>query len=128
MARIKGIGFPFRKANGQFPALAEDDESLSESIEQIMLGGRFERPFRPKSGSNVMSLIFKNKGKSLDAMVVSETKRSLREQEKRIQVVSVAKALPTAGTESDKTEEYDVLYRWAGRAAKTRVPVDQGKL
>ena len=120
MAQIVGLAFPFGYVDGQFPGSSSDDVSILDSIRQIIETARFERFMRPSSGSNVLKLLFSNNDALLRARLTEEIKRSLREQEKRIDVVRVA-----VSTQSDSQIVFDIFYKRLGGVLRATIPVDR---
>lgn len=120
MPTIRGIAFPFGYVNGEFPGASTDEQSILDSIRQIVEALRFERLGRPASGSNVTRLLFSNNDKLLIVRLGDEVKRALREQEKRIEVVRV-----NVNTQSDSQIVFDIFYKRLGGILRAVVPVDR---
>jgi phage baseplate assembly protein W len=120
MASIQGIAFPFGYLNGEFPGKAEDEQSILDSIRQIIETLRFERVMRPSSGSHVMKLLFSNNNSLLKVQLAEEIKRSLREQEKRIEVLRV-----NVNTQAESQIVLDIIYKRLGSINKATVPIDR---
>lgn len=124
MARITGIDFPFRRAGGKFPAVAEDDYAVKASIRQIIETSQGERPMRPNAGSRVMEMLFENNTQLLAARVQREVRRAVREQEKRVSVVQVN--VDVDSSPNGNTVRVDVIYRLAGRLQSTSTTMTVG--
>jgi phage baseplate assembly protein W len=117
---IRGIAFPFGYSGGEFPGASTEDQSILDSIRQIIETLRFERIMRSNSGSNVMRLLFSNNDALLRVQLADEVKRALREQEKRVEVLRV-----NVNTQSESQIVLDIFYRRLGSINKATVPVDR---
>jgi len=85
----KGIGFPFRRDETLPVSPLTEDDAIRESIEQILLVTKGERVYRPMVGSGLNSLLFEQNTPVLQALMREEIRRSIRAQEKRIQVIDI---------------------------------------
>ena len=120
--RIVGFAFPLRRAGGMFPAESLDGVAIDDSIRQILTTSLGERPMRPNSGSRVWQMVFENVGPALSAMLATEVRRAIREQEKRVEVTSVSSEI--SQFEDGVRVNVRVNYRLAGRAAGVTVELD----
>ena len=66
-----------------------DENSIKNSIRNLILTRHFERPFRSAVGSNVTSLLFELQGSALGALVEKEIINVLSNFEPRIDVLRV---------------------------------------
>ena len=66
-----------------------DENSIKNSIRNLILTRHFERPFRSAVGSNVTSLLFELQGPALGALVEKEIINVLSNFEPRIDVLRV---------------------------------------
>jgi phage baseplate assembly protein W len=58
--KYRGLSFPFRRSNGQFPAIKTDDDLISDSIRQLMSTGKGERIFHKDIGIQALKYVFEN--------------------------------------------------------------------
>ena len=91
MAQFRGFNFPFKKSATEFPARAEDDELVRQSIIQLILTGKGERVMRPEVGSNVFRFVFEDNDDVLAETLRAEIQATIGRHEPRaiIQDVSV---------------------------------------
>jgi phage baseplate assembly protein W len=88
-ARFVGISFPFRKGGGGYPETAVDEQLVRESLEQIVLTGRFERVMRPSAGCDAQTLVFENKGPALNALIARTVLKAISENEPRVTLLDL---------------------------------------
>ena len=86
---IKGIAVPFVFDVTGYPASAEDDRLLHDSIFTILNTTPGERVMRPSFGSWLRRLVFDNLNTLTAARAEAEVRRALREWEPRITVQNV---------------------------------------
>ena len=90
---FKGVSFPFRiGSRGRVVSnkLDDFDESLIEdSLKQIILTRRGERPMEPEFGSDVMDLVFQSSLPSLDSVVEQLLTEAIERWEPRVELNQV---------------------------------------
>lgn len=70
-------------------SLKRDDQAIKQSVLNILLTNKGERPFDPNFGSNIRSLLFDNFDPIVGTLLDEEIRRTLRNYEPRIRVESV---------------------------------------
>ena len=70
-------------------ALKRDNESVKQSIMNILLTGRGERPFNPEFGGNLRAYLFENFDVVTQAAMENVIVNSLRNYEPRVRVDNV---------------------------------------
>ena len=83
MATFRGIAFPFGKSGSSFPAQAEDEELVKQSLVQIVTTAKGERVMRQDVGSNAMSYIFENNNDVLSELIREEISSAIARLEPR---------------------------------------------
>ena len=107
--------FPFQPGSAGFPAMADPDEVIFQSIQALLLTGPGERRMHPSMGVSVDRLVFDNLTPLMKARVAMEVTRAIETYEPRARVMRVDSRL---GKRSDGTETaifVDVLYMAAGQ-------------
>lgn len=89
MARLRGIGFPFRKGSDGIPTKAEDRQVIKDSIAQILYTRLGEMPMLPEFGSLLHQVIFENNNELLGMKAKREVVRALKMWEPRVSVINV---------------------------------------
>lgn len=90
MAAYRGIAFPFRVSKtGEFPAVAEDEELIAESIRQLVGTLRGERVMRKDIGLDAMKYVFENQSGALDDALRYSILNLLTKYERRIAVTAL---------------------------------------
>lgn len=111
------ISFPFRLGSS-LPEMQEDqDQSIYENLQQILQVQRGERVYRPNVGSDLYKLLFEPNTAVTRALIKEEVKRSIRSQEKRIQLQDVQV------TYKESTVSLLILYRKQGTLRTVTVEV-----
>ncbi len=80
----RGIGFPFTKGPTSLPAAAVDAELVRQSLDQIILTGRFERVMRPGFGCDAMSFIFEPNDELMSELIRTEVTSAIGRFEPRV--------------------------------------------
>lgn len=70
-------------------SLKRDDQAVKQSVLNILLTGKGEKPFEPNFGSNIRSLLFENFDPIVGALMDEEIRRVLRNYEPRIIVEDI---------------------------------------
>lgn len=70
-------------------ALKRDAEAVKQSVQNILLTGRGERPFNPTFGGNLRAYLFENFDAVTEAAIKNVIINSLRNHEPRVKVDSV---------------------------------------
>lgn len=122
MGNIIGIAFPFGSEPGSIPGESRDEQSLLDSIRQIIESSRFERLMRPNSGSDVMQLAFENNDSLLRPLIVDTVRRAIRAQEPRVEVVKVD------AVTTDSAVVVTVLFRRLGSLFEANIPLERANL
>ena len=105
----RGIAFPFRRGETEFPESVEDDPLIDDSIRMIILTGRLERVMRPGQGADAIAFVFENNVALLHAKIRQEVRRALNENEPRITVLNIT---PEAQeNQVEITIEYEINRR-----------------
>lgn len=71
---LKGISFPFRKADGEFPKRDTDEEQIRSNIIALFNLTNRSRVMRPEIGSRMLNFVFE----SIDPLLFSRMERSIR--------------------------------------------------
>lgn len=87
----KGIKFPLQinKATGRF-VMAQEEESVKESIYIILMTQKEERFTRPDFGSRILSYTFMDTSVTRNNMMARELEETILEQEPRVSEVDVS--------------------------------------
>lgn len=70
-------------------ALKRDAEAVKQSVQNILLTGRGERPFNPTFGGNLRAYLFENFDAVTEAAIKNVIINSLRNHEPRVKVDNV---------------------------------------
>lgn len=70
-------------------ALKHDAEAVKQSVQNILLTGRGERPFNPTFGGNLRAYLFENFDAVTEAAIKNVIINSLRNHEPRVKVDNV---------------------------------------
>ena len=103
---IRGIAFPFRKENGEFPKMAENEELVSSNLIALFNTPVRRRVMRPELGTTVQSLVFEGITPVLTARLERSIRRSVVEGEPRARVVNIE--VTTQDTLVNALVTYDV--------------------
>jgi len=88
-SKIRGISFPFRKGNFEFPAANAGTETVSDAVKSLLLIGPFEVPFAPNLGTNIHSFVFENLSPIQQARLSQAVRNLIAQSEPRMTVQSV---------------------------------------
>lgn len=89
MATILGIAFPFQKGEQSDPLPSTDNQSIKESLVQLVMTAKGERVMRPNLGSDAYSYVFESQGGALDTLIRTDIARTIATYEKRVRVTSI---------------------------------------
>lgn len=89
MANYRGLSFPFRRGPAGFPQPSTDQDTLWDSIQQLLLTARGERVMRPDVGSQAHTFLFENNTDLLGEFVAADVSQLLARYEPRILVTQV---------------------------------------
>ena len=70
-------------------ALKRDDRAIKQSVLNILLTKRGERPFDPNFGTNITAQLFENFDPIVETLIDEEVRSSLRNNEPRVRVLNV---------------------------------------
>jgi phage baseplate assembly protein W len=93
-SKIRGISFPFRRGQFEFPAANEGAQTVVDSVRSLLLMGLGEVPFAPTLGATITANVFENISE-LQRVRLSQQVRSLiadREPRMAVQSVTVQEA------------------------------------
>lgn len=93
---LKGISYPFRKENGQFPAMDENVDVVKSDLFGLFRTPIRSRINRPTYGTIVDSLVFEGTGAILNARIERSVKQAISIHERRVIVNSFE--ISTQGT------------------------------
>jgi len=83
---VIGISYPFRKENGQFPAMEENVDAVKSDLLGLFRTPMRSRVMRPTYGTIVDSLVFENTGPILEARIERSVKQAISIHEPRVKV------------------------------------------
>lgn len=70
-------------------ALKKDDRAIKQSVLNILLTKRGEKPFDPNFGTNITAQLFENFDPIVETILDGEIRSSLRNHEPRVEVLNV---------------------------------------
>ena len=88
-SKIRGISFPFRRGEFQFPAASVGAETVVDAVKSLILIGPFEVPFAPNLGTNIHSFIFESLSPIQQARIGQAIRNLIAQNEPRMAVQSV---------------------------------------
>jgi phage baseplate assembly protein W len=88
-SKIRGISFPFRRGQFQFPAASVGAETVVDAVKSLLLIGPFEVPFAPNLGTNIHSFIFESLSPIQQARIGQAIRNLIAQNEPRMVVQSV---------------------------------------
>lgn len=88
-SKIRGISFPFRRGEFEFPAASVGAETVVDAVKSLMLIGLFEVPFAPNLGTNIHSFIFENLSPIQQARLSQAVRNLIAQNEPRMVVQSI---------------------------------------
>jgi phage baseplate assembly protein W len=89
MSTYRGLSFPFRRGPQGFPQPSTDQDTLWESVVQLLQVGRNERVMRPDAGSQAAEFVFENNTEVLAELVAADVSQVLARYEPRILVTQI---------------------------------------
>jgi len=87
--KIRGISFPFRRGNFEFPAANTGAETVVDAVKSLLLIGPSEIPFAPNLGTNIHSFIFESLSPIQQARIGQAIRNLIAQNEPRMVVQSV---------------------------------------
>jgi len=102
---IRGIAFPFRKENGEFPKMVEDEEAVGNNVIALFNLPVRRRVMRPNVGTNLQSMVFEPTGPVFISMMERSVRRTLAEGEPRAKVLFIDTQLNGTTVTSQVTYE-----------------------
>lgn len=82
------FGFRANPVTGDV-SLKKGTEAIKQSVRNILLTNKGERPFDPEFGSNIRSQLFENFDPITEALLTEEIRTALRNYEPRVRVLDV---------------------------------------
>lgn len=87
--KIRGISFPFRRGQFEFPAANAGTETVVDAVKSLLLIGPAEVPFAPNLGTNIHSFVFENLSPIQQARIGQAVRNLIAQKEPRMAVQSV---------------------------------------
>jgi len=75
--------------SGDVPVL-RDAEAVKRSLRNLMLTGRFERPFQPNIGANIKQLLFEPISPLTQHSIELSIKETIQKYEPRVKIISLS--------------------------------------
>lgn len=103
---------PIAQHNGIWGDVAKkyDGDSIKQSVKNILLSNKHERPWKPQFGPGLRELLFENVGSASFFLDVFEKRQDIRRQlsryEPRIEVVSVDTSVDELGSTLSVSVDY----------------------
>jgi phage baseplate assembly protein W len=88
-SKIRGISFPFRRGQFEFPAANAGAETVVDAVKSLLLIGPAEVPFAPNLGTNIHSFVFENLSPIQQARIGQAVRNLIAQNEPRMAVQSV---------------------------------------
>lgn len=88
--KIRGISFPFRRGQFQFPAANEGAQTVVDSVRSLLLIGLGEVPMAANLGTTITSNIFENITPLQQARIAQQVRTIIADREPRMLVQSVS--------------------------------------
>lgn len=104
--RVTGISFPFRKENGQFPAIEQDADCVRNDLLSLFNTALTSRVMRPAFGHNAYDAVFEAQGALLNAILQRIVRQTISNHEPRVNVRNVT--IEEVDTRVDVFVDYDV--------------------
>jgi len=104
---FKDVDFSFRAnpVTGDV-ALKKDEQAVRQSVMNIILTNRGEKPFDPDFGSNITSQLFENFDPIIEAILDEQIRTAVQNYEPRAEIISVK----VSGTD-ENSMNIDVAFR-----------------
>lgn len=94
--KIRGISFPFRRGNFEFPAANIGAETVVDAVKSLLLIGPSEVPFAPNLGTGIHSFVFENISEIQKVRLSQAIRNLIARYEPRMEVQAVT--VSTEGT------------------------------
>lgn len=120
---VRTLAFPFQLGLSGFPAMANAERAVYQSILALMLTGSNERLMHVDMGVNLHRMVFDNLTPLLQARVATEVTRAIETWEPRAEVLGVQSRLSDKADGVETAIIVDVLYRVAGQPQSQQVQV-----
>jgi phage baseplate assembly protein W len=120
---VRTLAFPFQLGLSGFPAMANAERAVYQSILALMLTGSNERLMHVDMGVNLHRMVFDNLTPLLQARVATEVTRAIETWEPRAEVIGVQSRLSDKADGIATAIIVDVLYRVAGQPQSQQVQV-----
>lgn len=120
---VRTLAFPFQLGLSGFPAMANAERAVYQSILALMLTGSNERLMHVDMGVNLHRMVFDNLTPLLQARVATEVTRAIETWEPRAEVIGVQSRLSDKADGVETAIIVDVLYRVAGQPQSQQVQV-----
>jgi phage baseplate assembly protein W len=120
---VRTLAFPFQLGLSGFPAMANAERAVYQSILALMLTGSNERLMHVDMGVNLHRMVFDNLTPLLQARVATEVTRAIETWEPRAEVIGVQSRLSDKSDGVETAIIVDVLYRVAGQPQSQQVQV-----
>lgn len=120
---VRTLAFPFQLGLSGFPAMANAERAIYQSILALMLTGSNERLMHVDMGVNLHRMVFDNLTPLLQARVATEVTRAIETWEPRAEVIGVQSRLSDKADGIATAIIVDVLYRVAGQPQSQQVQV-----
>lgn len=111
MPTYRGLSFPFRRGPQGFPQPSTDQDTLWESIVQLILVGRNERVMRPDAGSQALAFVFETNTELLGELLAADLSQVLARYEPRVLVTQIV----TTRLENEVTLDITYIQRNTGQ-------------
>ena len=85
----RGISWPFRVENGEFPATSDEDVQIAESLRNLLQTKRGERLMRPDFGVNSERYLFETNNAILGQALKYEVATAIAKYEPRVAVKQI---------------------------------------
>ena len=88
--------------------LKRDDRAIKQSVLNILLTKRGEKPFDPTFGSNITAQLFENFDPIVETLLDEEIRSSLRNHEPRVRVLNVTVDGSPERNQLDVSVEFEI--------------------
>jgi hypothetical protein len=120
---VRTLAFPFQLGQAGFPAMANAERAVYQSIMALLLTGSNERLMHTDLGVNLHRLVFDNLTPLLQARIATEVTRAIETWEPRAEVIGVQSRISDKSDGVTTAIIVDVLYRVAGQPQSQQVQV-----
>jgi phage baseplate assembly protein W len=101
------FGFRANPITGDI-ALKRDDEAVKQSVLNILLTNRGERPFDPDFGANIRNQLFENFDPIVKQLIEDDVRTALRNYEPRVRVLNVRVGAKPDQNSIDISVEFEI--------------------